>query len=203
MTASQVKLLNQLRQQATGGTGGASQIGIEINKGDGVLRIRGAAELIAKGYAPYLFRYTRKRNRVNIGGSRSHGPVRKGWNMLGKAGTAAIGDDETLLIDAHVIDRTYDGDQKYRHEARYFVKDAPDREGGRKASYGKIRIVVAEKQGKLLVPRKVRLLYGIAFAPAVLGNRKLLDKSTLVTPIVPFHVSTRINNGSYSWIFER
>ena len=55
----------------------------------------------------------------------------------------------------------------------------------------------------MLVPKKVRLLYGIAFSSAKPDNRKLLDKTTLVTPIVTFHVSTRINNGSYTWIFER
>ena len=71
------------------------------------------------------------------------------------------------------------------------------------ASYGKIRITVAERQGKVLVPKKVRLLYGIAFSSAKADNRKLLDKASLVTPIIPFHVSTRIKEGSYTWIFER
>ena len=114
-----------------------------------------------------------------------------------------IGNDETVLIDAAVIHRGYDGDQKYRHEAQYFVKDALDKLGNRAASYGKIRIVVAEKQGKVFVPKKVRLMYGIAFSSAKPDNRKLLDKTTLVTPIIQFHVSTRIKNGSYAWIFER
>ena len=97
----------------------------------------------------------------------------------------------------------YTGEEKYRHEARYFVKDVLDRNGNRRASYGKIRITVSERQGKIDVPKKVRLLYGIAFASVRTANRKLLDKGDLVTPIVPFHVSTNIVEGSYSWIFER
>ena len=123
--------------------------------------------------------------------------------MLGKADTVTIGNDETVLIDAKVIHRGYEDDQRYRHEARYFVKEGRDQSGNFKASYGKIRITIAEKQGKVLVPRKVRLLYGIAFSSAKPDNRKLLDKTSLVTPIIQFHVSTRINNGSYAWIFER
>jgi len=208
MTAAMVTQLNQLRQAVFGSGGSTAQsttfinIGIEINKGDGSLRVRGAAELIARGYTPYLFRYTRKRNRVNINRERLHGPVRKGWNVLGKADTVTFGNNEALLINASLIDRSYEG-EKYRHEARYFVKDALDKDGNHAASYGKIRIIVAEKQGKVFVPRKVRLLYGIAFSSAKPDNRKLLDKASLVTPIVTFHVSTRIRNGSYTWIFER
>ena len=172
MTSAMVTQLNQLRQAVFGSGGSTAQsrsfygLGIEINKGTGALHLRGAEELIAKGYTPYLFRYTRKRNRVNISGEKSHGPVRKGWNVLGKADTVTIGNDETVLIDAKVIH-------------------------------------IAERQGKVLVPKKVRLLYGIAFSSAKPDNRKLLDKTTLVTPIIQFHVSTQINNGSYTWIFER
>mgnify|MGYP007069859358 CR=1 FL=1 len=209
MTSAMVAQLNQLRQAVFGSGGSTAQsrsfynIGIEINKGSGALFVRGAEELIDKGYTPYLFRYSRKRNRVNVDGERYHGPVRKGWNALGKDDTVTIGTDGQVLIDAKVIDRTYENGEKYRHEARYFVKDATDKDGNRKASFGKIRIMVAEKQGKTLVPRKVRLQYGIAFAKVKTGNRQLLDKTDLVTPIVPFHVSTRVNNGSYDWIFER
>ena len=209
MTAAQVNLLNQLKQ-AVLGSGGTAQsrsffnIGIQISRGADALHVRGAAALIAKGYTPYLFRYTRKRNRVNNGGNKAHGPVRKGWNVLGKADTVTFGSDEELLIDARLILReAYTGEEKYRHEARYFVKDVLDRNGNRKASYGKIRLIVSERQGKIDVPRKVRLLYGIAFASVRTANRKLLDKGDLVTPIVPFHVSTNIVEGSYSWIFER
>ena len=209
MTSAMVTQLNQLRQAVFGSGGSTAQsrsfygLGIEINKGTGALHLRGAEELIAKGYTPYLFRYTRKRNRVNISGEKSHGPVRKGWNVLGKADTVTIGNDETVLIDAKVIHRGYEDDQRYRHEARYFVKEGRDQSGNFMASYGKIRITIAERQGKVLVPRKVRLLYGIAFSSAKPDNRKLLDKASLVTPIIQFHVSTRINNGSYTWIFER
>ena len=209
MTASHVKLLNQLKQAVLGNGGSTAQsrsfynIGIEINQATGALYVRGAKTLVAAGYTPYLFRYTKKRNRVNVGNVKRHGPVRKGWNVLGKADTVSIGDNEQVLIDASVIDRTYDGDQQYRHEARYFVKDAADKDGSRLASFGKIRIMVSEKQGKLMVPRKVRLQYGIAFSSAKADNRKLLDKASLVTPIIPFHVSTRIKEGSYTWIFER
>ena len=209
MTAAMVTQLNQLRQAVFGSGGSTAQsrsfynVGIEIRKADGALYLHGAKALIAEGYTPYLFRYSRKRNRVNVNREKLHGPVRKGWNVLGKADTVTIGNDETVLIDASVIDRTYEGSQKYRREAKYFVKDAADRDGNRCASFGKIRIVVAEKQGKVLVPRKVRLQYGIAFSSAKPNNRKLLDKASLITPIIPFHVSTKISNGSYSWIFER
>lgn len=209
MTSAMVAQLNQLRQAVFGSGGSTAQsrsfynIGIEINKATGALYVRGAKTLVAAGYTPYLFRYTKKRNRINVGNVKRHGPVRKGWNVLGKADTVSIGDNEQVLIDASVIDRTYDGDQQYRHEARYFVKDAADKNGSRHASFGKIRIMVSEKQGKVMVPRKVRLQYGIAFSSAKADNRKLLDKASLVTPIIPFHVSTRIKEGSYTWIFER
>ena len=70
--------------------------------------------------------------------------------------------------------------------------------------YGKSRVELMRKneQGNF-VNRKVRLLYGLAFANQKAGKRQRLLAQNLVTPIVPFHVSNAITAEGFEWIFER
>ena len=45
---------------------------------------------------------------------------------------------------------------------------------------------------------------GGAVSCKVSGKRELLDKTRLVTPIVPFHIANvPFRNGGYRWVFER
>lgn len=78
-----------------GGSGSFSDLrphfplAIEINRGQEALILRGALALVNKGYTPYLFRYSKKRNRTTSPeGKRDHDEIRKGWNVVGRADTA-------------------------------------------------------------------------------------------------------------------
>ena len=207
MTAQQVSQLNQLRNAVLSSNSRIGQfrnICIEIGHGEEALHLRGAGRLIDMGFTPYLFRYSRKRNRTNTGGRKGHGPLRKGWNVMGKADTVSIGNDETVTINPNVIMKGgYNESPQFRHEARFFVNDTEREDGTRRVSFGKTKIPLTKKVGSSYVPLKVRLRYGIAFASVKTGNRERLDPTSLVTPIVPFHVSTTINNHNYTWIFEK
>ena len=214
MTATHVKQLDALRKAVFGEDGYSVQrtyfpLAIEINKGTHSLILRGALALVNKGYTPYLFRYSKKRNRTTSPeGIKDHGEVRKGWNVVGKADTLTIGPLDQVKIRTNVFkhpDIDTEGLQNYQVEARFFVKDELDESiGVRYVSFGKSKIDLQLKQPDGSKKwRKVRLLYGIAFADYAVGKRDRLLPSHLVTPIIPFHVCTEFSNGQYRWIFER
>ena len=62
--------------------------------------------------------------------------------------------------------------------------------------------MMKNEQGEF-VKRKVRLLYGLAFANQKAGKRQRLLAQYLVTPIVPFHISNVFTADGFEWIFER
>ena len=217
MTAQHVKQLDALRQAVFGGSGTGSvhsfyNFGIEIGMGKDELRLNGANALLALGFVPYLFRYSRKRNRViDQDGYKAHGDLRKGWNVVGKADTITIGDNGLVKIKKSAFkhddigENEYIAMEQYQSEPKFFLADKLDEALGiRYVPFGKSRVDLHVKKDGSYILRKVRFLYGIAFASYSIGKRDLLDKSKLVTPIVPFHIANvTFSNGIYRWIFER
>ena len=213
MTAAHCKQLEALRQAVFGSDGYTVQktyfpLAIEINRGIEALRLHGALALVRQGYTPYLFRYSRKRNRRKINGIKDHGELRKGWNVVGDCDTITFGPLEEVKISKKVLPHEnleLDEFEEYQWEARFFVNEATDINSGRPyVPYGKSRVELMRKneQGNF-VNRKVRLLYGLAFANQKARKRQRLLAQNLVTPIVPFHVSNAITAEGFEWIFER
>ena len=213
MTAQHVQQLNALRQ-AVFGSGTVTQMplypfAIEINLGEDALKLRGAQYLKEKGYVPYLFRYTRKRNRtIDQDGMKGHGDIRKGWNVLGGPYTIKIGAWNEVQINKGALqhpDIDIEEIDDYQTQPKFFVKEAIDEHTGRPyVAYGKSKIdLMLKQENGSYQRRKVRLLYGIAFASYRTGKRDRLDMGKLVTPIVPFYVSNVITSSGYHWIFER
>ena len=217
MTARQVKRLNELYQAVFGGTGLPSvhsffNFGIQIGMGKDELYLKGGEELVNRGFVPYLFRYSRKRNRtIDQNGIKGHGDIRKGWNVVGKGDTIRIGNNGHVSIDKIMFEHEEYNDEQmqsmaqFQSEAKFFVADKLDEALGiRYVPFGKIRINLHVKKNNEYQLRKVRLQYGIGFASYRAGGRELFDKKNLVTPIVPFHVANVfLSNGRYRWVFER
>ena len=223
MTARQVQRLDDAERDifylrkaigsvGGGGTGQLLPIALRIGKGGEPLRVLGALPLIEKGYFPYLFRYSRKTNRITDRDDhdeliKKHGPIRKGWNMVGKAGTIKVANDGTVTIGKNafkhpLIDTEQLEDRQT--DAKFFLKEDVDYRGNPYVSYGKAHVSLTRMKGGVEMRRKVRLLYGIAFVDYKVGPRGALDMSRLVTPIVPFHVSNVLLDIDRSvWIFER
>ena len=215
MTARQVKRLNELYQAVFGSSNNATSFfnfGIEIGEGKRELFLKHAVKLVELGYVPYLFRYSRKRNRkIDNEGIKGHGDLRKGWNVVGKGETIQIGNNGQVSINKIVFEHEEYNDEQmqsmaqFQSEAKFFVADKYDEAMGiRYVPFGKNRINLHVKINNEYQLRKVRLQYGIAFASYRAGKRELLDKTRLVTPIVPFHIANvPFRNGGYRWVFER
>ena len=212
MTAAHCKQLESLRQAVFGSDGFTVQktyfpLAIEINRGVDALLLHGALALVRKGYTPYLFRYSRKRNRRKIDGVKGHGELRKGWNVVGDCNTITFGPLDEVKIHKMVIPHDnieLEEIEDYQWEARFFVSEAVDRSDHPYVPYGKSKVHLTLKgQDGSYSNRKVRLLYGLAFANQKAGKRQRLLAQNLVTPIVPFHISNVNTAQGIRWIFER
>ena len=221
MTTTQVKQLEAVRQ-AVFGSGNTAittnyyPLAIRVNKGVDALILRGYEPLVAKGYVPYLFRYSAKRNSSkDEEKQRRHGVLRKGWNVVGRADTLRLNTIGNVSINKNVFKHPLmDEDElgelaKYQMKPEFFISERVEKETGvTYVPYGRTKVDLALKQtdGSGSYKRRVvRLLYGIAFASETVGARNLLDMSKLVTPIVPFHVSAVYEKDAetHKWIFER
>lgn len=172
------------------------------------LYLRGARSLIEKGYVPYLFRYSKKRNRYNntlIGGERGHSNIKKGWNRMGGHLVLKIGSDE--LVRFNTSDHSFWNSQafsphllnNFSSEPKYLVAENRPRAIGWGCSKIKLEDI------STLKPRLVKLRFGIAFVKSVIGPRLPSQMVTLATNIAEFHVAhsrNRFDNPD-AWHFTK
>ena len=193
MTAKHAKRLDDAERDifnlknAPGGAASKSMFPISVaieEDSNGVhLSVLGAKPLLDRGYYPFLFRLSKKRNYIPH--DETHARVHKGWHRVGQ------GTDTLHITDSGRV-------------SEWFVNDR-EKNGLHVASYGNRIIKIQYLTGHEVKSHKVRLLYGIAFSKQKPSPREKFDMSQLVTDIATFHVSTvPYNHGSqYRWVFER
>ena len=218
MTAQHAKRLDNAEQEiqnlksspSSGSSKSMFPISIEISdeNGGNRLRVLGAKPLLDRGYYPYLFRLSKKRN-MNRHDDR-HSEVRKGWNRVGQTkGVIKVSNDGYVTISIAALKHTEIDitaeEENYQPQARWFVNDRV-KSGKRIASFGRIQVKLQylDENHELKV-HKVRLPFGIAFSKQAPTAREKFDMSQLVTDIATFHVATvPYDHGTqYRWIFER
>lgn len=156
------------------------------------LYLRGARNLIEKGYVPYLFRYSKKRNRYDnrqIGGDKGHSNIKKGWNRMGGHLALKIGIDE--LVKFNTTDHKKWNNMEFSAqflndfscEAKYLVK-----ENRRNMNFNWGCSKVSLKDRNTMKPRLVKLRFGIAFVKSVIGPRLPANMLVLATNIAEFYV---------------
>ena len=217
MTAKHAKRLDDAERDiynlknAPGGAASKSMFPISVaieEDSNGVhLSVLGAKPLLDRGYYPFLFRLSKKRNYIPH--DETHARVHKGWHRVGQGtDTLHITDSGRVSISITALkhaDVDIDAEEEnYREEAEWFVNDR-EKNGLHVASYGNRIIKIQYLTGHEVKSHKVRLLYGIAFSKQKPSPREKFDMSQLVTDIATFHVSTvPYNHGSeYRWVFER
>ena len=217
MTAKQVQRLDDAERDIynlkNAPSGAASKsmfpisVAIEEDSTGMHLRVLGAKPLLDRGYSPFLFRLSKKRNYIPH--DEKHALVHKGWHRVGQGtDTLHISDSGRASISITALkhaDIDIDAEEEnYREEAEWFVNDR-EKNGLHVASYGNRIIKIQYLTGHEVKSHKVRLLYGIAFSKQKPSPREKFDMSQLVTDIATFHVSTvPYNHGSeYRWVFER
>ena len=180
-------------------SGGRGFIYVDINDSQ-FLKICGADDYLNDNYVPYLFRYTTKANRYLVGevegiSSNYHEHKRKGWHPFGDDSTTTINEHKVVYIDTNVFDINTGYKSCLPQD---FVKVKELGGGYKWAAYGCRMIPMCDEDNGN--PRRVKLLYGIAFMPkSAIEANKRLDLSKLATNIATFHLQYEEDASKKSW----
>lgn len=156
------------------------------------LYVKGARSLIEKGYVPYLFRYSKKRNRYDnrlIGGDRGHSNFKKGWNRMGGHLALKIGIDELARFNTtdHEAWNNMEFSAQFLNdfssEAKYLVKQ---KLYDFSINWGCSTVSLEDRNTQK--PRLVKLRFGIAFVKSIIGPRLPANMLVLATNIAEFYV---------------
>ncbi len=139
---------------------------------DRFLTIRGAQPLLDRNTVPYIFRRTRKVNRIRYRDAQGNTKKRKtkkrkGWHIMGGYDTIRLNERFEVSIDYRVHGKPK-LEQSFSYHPMDFIKISTDKRGKKQVAYGKSMVSLwDDKLGK---ERVVKLRYGIAFAHNMQSN---------------------------------
>ncbi|MCH5346261.1 MAG: hypothetical protein J1E63_04090, partial [Muribaculaceae bacterium] len=169
-----------------------SNIAVEIL--NGTVNVLGAAKLVKAGYVPYLFRWTRKRNRYNHkkrtdeDRERKHCAKSKGWHLYGSA--------EAVKLSGNKLMFTTNPWNKKHVEAEDF-SDSPDSlviihehpSGSKTITWGRSTVSLHDEQSD--EPNKfriVRLRFAVGFGKPVKHGIARITPCNLVSNLAEFSI---------------
>ena len=170
---------------------------------DGYLHVVGAANLIANGYVPYLFRNVRKRNQfedkdIPSEDWKDYGPATKGWGVFGSIYTTKIVGTKVLISTnshEHMSTEAID----YSPEPDYFVSRRKHKDGNiYTVGYGRSSVSLLDRFGKR---RLIRLRFGIGFAKPIYPGRAKITPANLASNLAEF--SLIYNPATKTWHFGK
>ena len=177
-----------------GGKGVITNAQISCLVFDGYLYVLGAANLIANGYVPYLFRPVRKRAPFDDKDatpeeleSKDYGPARKGWGVYGSIYTVQLNGTRVEISKnscSHMCVKPTNG---YSPEPKYFVHQGKDCLGNPTVGYGRSSISLLDPNDpKERRHRMIRLRYAIGFAKPIYPGRSRITPANLASSLAEF-----------------
>lgn len=153
------------------------------------LKVRGAEKYTEAGFIPYLFRFTRKRNRIrdheilakNPG--RRFSPETKGWNLYGSCHTVRIEKNNLSFstADRFALSRP---PESYSYSPEALVRVNYDSLGRPGVAWGRKVVKLVNRFDSS--PRLVRLRYAIAFGPRLAPSKRRITPAQMVSPLAEF-----------------
>ncbi len=176
---------------------------------DGYLHVLGAANLIANGYVPYIFRLVRKRNPFDdkdadpdIKAKKKYGPATKGWGVMGSIYTARLNGSRLEISKngrCHMCIKPVAG---YSPEPSYFVSHGKDDDGNPTVGYGRSSVSLLDhKDKKGQRERMIRLRYAVGFAKPIYPGRSKITPANLASSLAEF--SLIYDTATQSWSFGK
>lgn len=167
---------------------------IEADAVDDELILIGDIEyLLHQGYIPYLFRYSVKRNRHKLTGSKKkvHGPNHKGWHPFFRSGKISVAHDGSVKIYGHntgAINNSVSGTSPAILFGSF--KEDWDEDTGLIKS---LRVPFGRRMVECRGGHRFK--FAIGFAPIQLGTT--FDFSTLITNLAVFYVNVKYDMEIY------
>ena len=183
-----------------------AQIQVSVDRGR--LRIYGAAQLIADGYVPYLFRLTRKRNQWNDKVALQSGverkkycAVRKGWNLYGSCHSIYIATDNTIGFSTNPHSHQSQKAASYSTAPETLVTHHTRTDGSQTFGWGRSSVALLDRKSKVNRHRMIRLRFAVGFAKKILPGRSLVTTANLVSSLAEF--SLIYNPTTKTWHFGK
>lgn len=183
-----------------------AQIQVSVDRGR--LRIYGAAQLIADGYVPYLFRLTRKRNQWNDKVALQSGverkkycAVRKGWNLYGSCHSIYIATDNTIGFSTNPHSHQSQKAASYSTAPETLVTHHTRADGSQTFGWGRSSVALLDRKSKVNRHRMIRLRFAVGFAKKILPGRSLVTTANLVSSLAEF--SLIYNPTTKTWHFGK
>lgn len=173
---------------------------------DGHLYVVGAANLIANGFVPYLFRNVRKRNPFDDKdaspeelAAKDRGPAYKGWGVFGSIYTTRLKGSRVEISKnshQHMCIKNVSG---FSPEPEYFVSRHKHKDGKiYTVDYGRSSVKLRDRHGK---QRMLRLRFGIGFAKPIYPGRAKITPANLASNLAEFFLI--YNPATESWHFGK
>ena len=173
---------------------GNAQIAVEIV--DGRLRVYGAEALAKEGYVPYLFRHTRRRNRIRNENeaNRTFSSVTKGWHLYGSKYSVRV-NGTTVAFSINEPNELHQEANGYSFNPIYLVHPHTNSEGHVSLPWGRSMIRLYDTRAHQ--NRMVRLRFAIGFAKPISPGKSKVNVLNLVSNLAEFSVVYDPRNDKY------
>lgn len=200
-------LVTKLQEAITGSASEVlgSKANFSVIVEDGLVRVRGIADLITAGCVPYIFRHTRKRNqyhekqRTEADRTKKYCSKRKGWNLWGSRHAVRIVDG--------IVEFSLNNKSELIKEALGFARTPTalvhvhkNKAGLNSIGWGRSTILLHDPKDANK-PRMIRLRFAIAFGQPMGPGRVRVTPDSMATELVEFSVV--YNAPKKTWHFSR
>jgi len=200
-------LVTKLQEAITGSASEVlgSKANFSVIVEDGLVRVRGIADLITAGCVPYIFRHTRKRNqyhekqRTEADRTKKYCSKRKGWNLWGSRHAVRIVDG--------IVEFSLNNKSELIKEALGFARTPTalvhvhkNKAGLSSIGWGRSTILLHDPKDANK-PRMIRLRFAIAFGQPYGPGRVRVTPDLMATELVEFSVV--YNAPKKTWHFSR
>jgi hypothetical protein len=151
-----------------------------------IVYVRGASKLIAAGYVPYLFRFSRRRTQDRD--NKWYTGVKRGWHLFGSKATVKISSDGQLSFSNQSAGSIHMAKNvKYEDSPVCLLHIKTDKRGNKYVPWGLSKIYMNDFHRKG-VERMLRLPYAIGFAKEKPIGRTTITADDLVSNLAQFSI---------------
>lgn len=181
-----------------------AQIGVRVRGGS--LELYGHKPLVAAGYVPYIFRWTRKRNQFkdkyatadNVG--RRYCTESKGWHLYGSMYAVRVS-GELVQFTTNSHNNLHLPSQGWSTAPSAVVKVRTNKKGFKAFGWGRSVVVLRDYKSKNKNNRMIRLRFAIGFAPKIKPGKVAVTPANLVSSLAEFSIV--YDPKTDSWVFSK
>lgn len=166
----------------------SSTVQISVRNINNILHVQGFTKLSASDCVPYIFRWSKKRNRYKVKDSdRKKGYISKGWHLYGSCYAAKIFND-VLAFSTNQSNDLHQEAEDYSTNPTNLVRVYIDKYGNPAITWGMSKITLCHKMGESGRNRMLRLRFALGFGPKILPGSVPITPANMLSSLAEFEV---------------